>query len=165
MILKNVKLYWSKLDINNPDMGFDGNTPQLVTKAVMDKETAEAAKKAGVNVKVGEDKDGNVERFAHLKKPAVKRDGTPNKGVPVVGADLMPIADLSSIGNGSTANVKLFLGEYTYNGRSGISVRLNAIQITDLIIFEGKSGSDILDGFEVLAEASPSVAEAADDVY
>ena len=145
MIIKNVALFWAKLG-SNMDMGFDKNTPAwAVELRTTDKAEAKGWKEAGLNVKPGDD-DGSVYYSASVKKPKFANNGNEQKAPPVVGKDLMPFAEVDAIGNGSRGNVKLYTAPYSYNGRTGISVRLNAIQITELVKYEGAGNA--LEGFE-----------------
>jgi len=136
MILRNVELYWAKLDPSNYDMGFGGDKPQWnVQVRIRDKAQAEAAKAEGLNLKLDEDDSGTFYR-ASLRKDALKKDGTANLPVPVVGRDRHPVQDVTSIGNGTIANVKVREFDWTFNNKSGKGFRLDSIQIVDLIRYE-----------------------------
>lgn len=162
MILENVAIEWVKVVPSQPDMGFDGNTPQWqVTVVLRDKAQANDLKKQGFNVKLGEDDEG-VKYTLQLKKMAKKKDGTDEKPVPVVGPDLMPIEDVGAIGNGSIANVKIRTFEYNYNGRQGVGVRLASMQIVKLVKFESKN--DDAAGFKVIEQANDTTADE-EDLY
>jgi len=162
MILRNVELKWVKLDPANPDMGFDKETPQWNLQAITRSKTqAEEWKAAGLSPKPDSDDTGLIFRL-NVKKLVEQRNGTPNKPVPVVGADLMPLEDVSVIGNGSIGNVKIRTFEYDFNGRKGIGCRLDAVQITKLIEYASK-GSAALEGFEAFDADDTSTDE--DDAY
>lgn len=145
MLLNNVELNWVKLDKNNPDMGYDKNTPQyslVVTTA--DKKISESWTKAGINVKPRED-NGKILYNATLKKKIYKDEQGRIITPPpvVVDKDLQPITDVQSIGNGSIGNVQVKFKSYEYMGRKGTSVQLMAVQLvkkveyaTDKIEFE-----------------------------
>lgn len=161
--MKNVELYWAKFDPSNPDMGFSGDKPQWnVQLRTRSKDQSKEWKDMGLNPKV-EDDDTGIYYKVGVRKDAVKKDGSPNKPVPVVGPDLMPIEDITSIGNGTIANVKLRTFEWKFNGKEGIGVRLDAVQIVKLEKYEAKGGSDSL-GFEVLDVDTKSDADE-DDLY
>ena len=164
MILKNVELEWAKLVKSAPDMGFDGNSPQWqVTAVTRDKKVSAEWKAAGMNIKIGED-DGGVKYSVALKKPAVnKKTGAEEKPVPVVGPDLHPLDDVSVIGNGTTANVRVRTFEYNYNGRSGTGFRLDGIQVVNLVEFKG-AANDATAGFEVIEQANDKSADE-EDLY
>ena len=161
MILKNVELFWARLDPSNPDMGFSGDKPQWnVELRTRSKEKSQEWKKLGLNPKVDDDDDGIFYKVK-IMKAAVKKDGSEMLPVPVVGADLMPLEDRTAIGNGSTANVKIRTFEYNFQGKEGVGVRLDAIQIISLVEYEKKSNSY---GFEALEDA-PSDVSGDEDLY
>ena len=162
MILKNVELKWVSLDPENPDMGFDKATPQWNLQAITrDKAQAEEWKSAGLNPKPDSDDTGLIFRLS-VKKLTTQKNGQPNKPVPVVGADLMPLEDVAAIGNGSVGNVKVRTFDYDFNGRKGVGVRLDAVQVTKLIEYKSAK-SAILEGFEAIDADDTSVDE--DDAY
>lgn len=143
MILSNVELHWTKLG-SRVDMGFDGQSPAWVTEArTRNKEQANKWKESQLNVKTKDDEEG-LYWAVSLKKPTERKDGTAERPVPVVGKDKFPIEDVESIGNGTIANVKVRQFDWNYQGKAGTSSRLDAIQILDLVVFEG-SGSPIDD--------------------
>lgn len=137
MLLNNVVLNWAKLDPNNPDMGYDKKSPQYsVSIEVSDKKDADAMKKAGINIKPLE-ADGKIKYVATLKKKIYKTDdGKNNTPAPiVVDRQLQPL-DGTKIGNGSIGNVQVKFRPYEYMGKTGTSVVLTAIQVTDLKVYE-----------------------------
>ena len=139
MLLNNVELSWVKLDPKNPDMGFDKQSPQFsVVATVEDKAVADTWKAKGINVKPKEH-DGKVVYYATLKKKIyTDADGKYNTPAPVVvDKQLQPITDTNKIGNGSKGNVQVKFKPYEYMGRSGISVQLLAVQVTDLKEYNG----------------------------
>lgn len=154
MILKNVQLFWARLNPAEPDMGFSGDKPQWnVQLRTRSKDQSQEWKDMGLNPQVADDDEGIFYRV-NIRKDAVKRDGGANKPVPVVGPDLMPLDDPSSIGNGTLANVKLRAFEWKFQGKEGVGHRLDAIQVVDLKVYTAKA--DL--GFEAL-----EVVEATDD--
>ena len=162
MILKNVMIRWAKLSPENPDNGFDGTTPQWNLQALTrDKAQADEWKQAGLNPKPDSDDQGMLYRIT-TKKLTTGKNGEPNKPVPVVGPDLMPLEDPGVVGNGSVGNVKIRTYEYNYNGRKGIGQRLEAVQITKLVEYQA-GPSKILEGFEAIDADDTSVDD--DDAY
>ena len=150
MILKNVEVFWAKLDPSQPDMGFSGDKPQWnMQLRTRSKEQSQEWKKLGLNPKVEDDEDGIFYKV-NVRKDAKKKDGTDQKPVPVVGPDLMPIEDVTSIGNGTMANVKLRSFEWKFQGKEGVGVRLDAVQVVKLVEYKAK-GNDL--GFEALEDA------------
>jgi len=139
MLMNNVSISWVKFDPMNPDMGFDKKTPQYSCTVKTDnKVDAEAWKKAGVNVKPLEE-DGKVVYSTTLKKKIyLDADGKNSTKPPaVVDKSLQPITNTSSIGNGSTGNAQVRLKPYEYMGKTGISVQLLALQVTELKEYNG----------------------------
>ncbi len=147
MIIKNATLFWSKLG-TRVDQGFDGNSPAWTTELrTREKSEAENWKDAGLNVKTKDDDQGLFWSVS-VKKPTHTKDGRPQVAPPVVGKDKMPFSDPDSIGNGTVANVKIHTFDYDYNGRKGVGFRLDAVQIVDLVEFEGqKNPVDYFDEF------------------
>ena len=144
MLLNNVELNWVKLDPKNPDMGFDKASPQysVVAKTSV-KEDADAWKKAGINVKPVEEAGSIVYQTTVKKKIYTDADGKYATPAPaVVDKQLQPILNTGAIGNGSRGNVQVKFKPYEYMGKSGISVQLLAIQVTDMKEY---SGSDKLE--------------------
>lgn len=155
MILKNVELYWAKLSPSNHDMGFSGDKPQWNVQLRGNKAQSEEWKSLGLNPKVEEDDNGSVYYKIQVHKDALKKDGTGNKPVPVVGADIMPLEDVGSIGNGTTANVKLRAFDWEFNGKKGRGVRLEAVQVIKLVVY-ANAVDDVMSGFEALDIPSQS---------
>lgn len=144
MLLNNVELNWVKLDRTKPDMGFDKQSPQYsVNVSTKVKSDADAWKKAGINVKPKEE-NGKITYVASLKKKIYK-DETGKYITPapvVVDAQLQPIIDVASIGNGSIGNVQVKFKPYEYMGKKGTSVQLQAVQITKLVEYVAESKTE-----------------------
>lgn len=143
MQLKNVKLSWVKLDANNPDLGFDKQTPQYSVQVATDsKDDANAYTKAGIKFKP-EEEDGKIVYKARLKKKIWKNaDGKNDTPAPfVVDKNLEPVTNVASIGNGTVANVQVRFKPYDFQGNKGISVILVGLQVVDLV--EYKSGNEM----------------------
>ena len=134
MLLNNVSISWVKFDPMNPDMGFDGKSAQYsCTVQISDKVQAEEWKKASINVKPVEENGTVVYKTTLKKKIFLDADGKNSTKPPaVVDKQLQPITNTSSIGNGSVGNAQVRLKPYEYNGKTGISVQLLALQVTDL---------------------------------
>ena len=88
---------------------------------------------------------------ANLKRKANRADGSPNGKVRVVKADLTPMESLTTIGNGSVANVIVFQYPYDTAGRKGVGSSLTAIQITDHVVYSPAGGVD----FEAVEGVEP----------
>lgn len=53
------------------------------------------------------------------------------------------------LGEGSTVRLKLNLSGYTVAGKSGVSIKLSAVQIINLVEYQGTSNTASFDGFKV----------------
>lgn len=129
-ILKNVELFFAKLDPKRPNDRFDSENPtwevQIRTK---DKAQAKEWKDMDINVRPDENDDGIFYK-ASLKKKSKKRDGSDNNPVTLVNGALEPI-DPNTLGNGSKANVRVYQYEYNVGGKEGIATMLMAVQVTE----------------------------------
>ncbi len=114
------------------------NYPKLVTpvnpfgKDIFDLQIEVPAERMeefkALDLKIREENGKTVANVTRNAKNA-KGDATP---VMVVDANLKPM-DAKLIGNGSTANLKLYTYAWTNNGRSGIKTIMTAIQVTKLV--------------------------------
>ena len=139
MLLKNVSISWVKFDAMNPDQGFDKKSPQYsCTVSTKSKTEAQLWKEASINVKPVEE-NGTVFYKTTLKKKIYLDETGKNSTKPpaVVDKQLQPITNTSSIGNGSVGNAQVRLKPYEYNGKTGISVQLLALQVTELKEYAG----------------------------
>ena len=140
VILKGVSLYWAKLNPEKPVSPF--GTEQWEITVQTDKKRSKELEAFG-KVKDGFDK-GTV--AINLKKKALKKDGSPAAPVRVVDGMKQPL-DPKVIGNGSVGNVMLMLKDYEIkapNGKvtkSGTTVTLTAIQVTELVKYEPKNSN------------------------
>lgn len=140
-ILKNVELFFAKLNPSKPNARFDKENPTWeVQIRTRDKAQAKQWKDMDIRVKPDEDDEGIFYK-ASLKKKSKKRDGTDQNPVSVVAGDLSPI-DVDKIGNGSVANVRVYQYEYNVNGTAGIATMLMAVQVTTLREYEPKPRED-----------------------
>jgi hypothetical protein len=160
VILKNVSLHWAKLNPEKPVSPF--GTEQWELTVQVDKKRSKELEQFG-KIKDGFDK-GTV--AIGLRKKAQKKDGSPAAPVRVVDAAKQPL-DPKVIGNGSVGNVMLMLKDYEIkapNGKvtkSGTTVTLTAVQVTDLVKYVPKN-SNFVDFDEEGEGASNEVAE--DDI-
>jgi len=159
VIVRDVELYWAKLD--KPVDPF-GTKQWEVQCRVHDKEIADKLKKdMFLNVKSEEDDGVKYWKFnATRKLYKAGQDNLPeheretNEPPQVVNGNREPIT--SMIGNGSKGNLKLFQAPYNFKGREGVSTVLTAIQITDLKVYEQNTGVD----FDVVEDNIPAAANA-----
>ena len=131
--IDNVEMNWVK--IASPVDSF--GTMVYEMQIVVTKEQADVLKSNFFNVK---EKDGKF--IVGLKRKAFKKDGSENGKVRAVDADLKPIENTRSIGNGSVGNVIVWQYPYKNASRSGIGNSLTAIQVTKLEKYESTGGVD-----------------------
>jgi hypothetical protein len=142
VILKGVSLHWAKLNPEKPVSPFGTDQWEITVQA--DKKRSKELEQFG-KVKEGFDK-GTV--AINLKKKAQKKDGSAAAPVRVVDSSKQPI-DPKIIGNGSVGNVMLMLKDYEIkapNGKvtkSGTTVTLTAVQVTELVKYEPKNSNFI----------------------
>jgi len=142
-IIKNVELYYCKLDPKRPNANFNKASPtweaQIRTR---DKEVAKKWKEMDLNVKLMEGEgDTGVYYRVNLKKKSIKEDETPASPVTLVDGKLQPL-DPNSIGNGSIGHVRVFQHDYEFNGKKGIASILMAIQVIKHVIYVPKPRED-----------------------
>jgi len=140
-ILKNVELYFAKLNPKKPNDRFDKENPtwevQIRTRS---KAQAKEWKDLSINVKPDED-DAGIFYKATLKKRSKKRNGEEQNPVSLVGGDLSTI-DPDKLGNGSVGNVRVYQYDYNIGGREGIATMLMAVQVTTYKEYEPKPRED-----------------------
>jgi hypothetical protein len=138
VILKGVQLYWAKLNPEKPVSPFGEEQWEI---------TAQAPKKREKELaELGKTKDGFEKGTVAIgfKKKANKKDGKKAAPVRVVDGMKQPL-DPKVIGNGSTGNIMLMLRDYEIkapNGKvtkSGTTVTLTAVQVTDLVKYVPKN--------------------------
>ena len=147
--LDNVELSWPKL-VTPFKNQFGGENYELQIIADADRKGEFEA--AGLKVKDTE--DGRI--MANLKRKAQKANGEMNEAPRVVNAarEAMSADDIRSIGNGSKGNVIIYKFDYTFGGNSGVSHSLTAVQVTELLKFEGSVDFDVVEASEA-SEAAP----------
>lgn len=132
--IEGVSLNWARLDTPVNPFGTEQYELQIATK---DAAKAADLKANFFNVK---EKDGMF--TVSLKRKAKKADGSDNGKVRVVNADLSPMENTRTIGNGSVGNVVVFQYPYKAAGREGIANSLTAVQITTLEKYEAAASAD-----------------------
>lgn len=140
-MLKNVELFFAKLNPSKPNARFDKENPTWeVQIRTRDKSQAKSWKDMSLNVKTDDD-DGGIFYKATLKKKSKKRDGTPQKPVDLVGGDLSQL-DPDKLGNGSVGNVRIYQYDYDVAGKKGVATMLMGIQVTKYKEYEPKPRED-----------------------
>ena len=135
IIIKDVALFWAKLDKPVSPFGVDQYELQIQGDKKREKEFSQFGKVKPIE-------GGKIS--VNLKKKAFKKDGSNAAKVRVVDSGKKEL-DPTLIGNGSIGNVMVYCSPYEIklpNGKvskSGISTMLIAVQVTDLVRYERKS--------------------------
>lgn len=141
-ILSNVALYYVRCNPARPNRSYDPLKPtwECVLRTTDPQQKAEWESQ-GCKPKLLVHKDGAEEGMPllteagqrqwqlRLRKRAMKKDGTANTPVEVVGGGLQPL-DPDTIGHGSIGNVRVF--QYTYGDEKKTASVLQAIQVKKL---------------------------------
>jgi|TARA_B100000900_G_scaffold276029_1_gene235942 hypothetical protein len=147
MPILNGKAYWAS--VVSPNTTFDEDGVYSVDLAV-DADNKKKAEAEGLSIKNKGDDRGD---FVTIKRKAKRKDGSPNKAPDVMDGMKRPLQN-TLIGNGSDVNVLFKTYEWTHKptGRSGKSADLQAIQVVNLVAYEG--GSSTASEFEEIPSAS-----------
>jgi len=144
VILKNVTLFWAKLD--KPVDNYAGDAQQWEIQVRVPKKRKAELEEFG---KVKEQDDGTVS--FNFRKKSTKADGSPAVKVRVVDGAKEAL-DPKTIGNGSVGNIMLMLKDYEIKHpktgkvtKSGTSSMLSAVQVTELKEYERKESGDFVD--------------------
>jgi hypothetical protein len=139
-ILKNVELFYPRLDPKKPNARFNKEQPTWeVQIRTRDKKVKSEWAALNLKPKTVEDDDGKVFYSVTLRKKSKKKDGEANAPVKVIDGGLNDINPMS-IGNGSIGNVRIF--QYEYGDEKKIASMLMAIQITKLNEYIPKPSDD-----------------------
>ena len=144
-ILKNVEIWFTKLDPKRPSKKMTPNNP---TWELQMRTTSKEQKKEWdeLNIKTKavradpEDEESKILYYrANLKKKSLKEGkkgewDEPSSPVQVVNGKNEDI-DPNSIGNGSIANIRIFQHEYTFEGKKGIASVLMGVQLVKHIVY------------------------------
>ena len=148
-VIRDAELHWCSVDKNNP---VDSFSKKVWSVAVhVNKETAKKLKKAKFikALKEVEDAEGNETGLykINLNKLAFNRKGDPLRppGVFILneGGQMEPLdTSVVSIGNGSKGHVSFSTYDWSFEGRSGTSMSLQKVVVTDLVPYVRSSGAD-----------------------
>ena len=127
---------WARL--NTPGESYDGD-PQWELTLVVTKDVADGWTTSGYQKTTKQDKEGNF--IIKLKKPKMTAAGKEQKPPKVRHVEGY-VLDGDTVGNGSKGRVQVALIPYNYKGKDGITPRLNALIINDLVEFNGTDGTD-----------------------
>lgn len=110
------------------------------------------------------DKEGRY--ILKIKAKAYIKDGKPTNKIAVFDSKGKPISK-ASIGNGTIAKLCLILEGYSVAGKTAVSVKLKAVQILELVEFQGGTadsyGFEEEDGFEYDEASEDEAAENDED--
>lgn len=153
-IVRNAIINWVKCDQNNPDMGYDGDTPQWTVD--IENPTKET-KKIWKDEKLGgmKTRKASGQEYLVLKRKATPfKNGDEKEAPTIVDAHLKPL-DPNIVGNGSIANVQYSVYSWEHKGRKGRSADLSGIQVINLVTREGSvSEFEIIDDIENLMDSN-----------
>ena len=165
--IENVELNYARIG-ETPIKNNFGATQWELQIVTADKEQAQMLKDNHFNVKneMVKQQDGSKTPTGRwtvsLKRKAMKADGTPMDKPRVVDAELRVMEEsmIRTLGNGSVGNVIVWQNPYSYQGRSGISNSLTAVQVTEFKEYKGASDVD----FDVISGSAPETAAAGPEV-
>jgi hypothetical protein len=112
-LLTKVEINFVKVHPDFPDK-YDPTNPRWTLQGrTKDKEVAKEWKALGLTVKLVEDDETGEQYYRiNLSKRVTKADGTPAEPVQVINGQRNPVSDVKSIGNGSIANIRVFIRDY-----------------------------------------------------
>jgi hypothetical protein len=145
-VLKDVELWFARLDPKNPNSLFDKDNPtwevQIRTK---DKNQMQDWKSLNLKPKLEQDENNGTYWKVNLKRKSKKKDGTPLSPVKVVDGALEDV-DPNTIGNGSIGDVRIFQYDYEVGvgkvKKSGVASMLAAIQLSKHIVYIRQKSED-----------------------
>ena len=107
--------------------------PKYSLDLVLDDETADRLKTEGFNVRDNKE----YSPFITIKREVNRKDGSANAVPKLVDADKNPLD--CKVGNGSDVTVQCRPYDWTFGDRSGRNLDLQAVQVNNLIEYEGTS--------------------------
>ena len=153
-LLKNVKLHWARLA--TPEKKYMSEETQWSVNAqVEDKVSRKFVKDKLITKERWMDVDGEevpvigFRRDTHYRKTG--DDRSPVRVVDLYGQEI----DASTIGNGTTANIQYSIRDWEFQGRKGKSMELLAVQVLELVEYNG--GSRAGDEFEFATKKAVSL--------
>lgn len=155
-IIKNARVAWVKCDPNNPDKGYDGDSPAWTVNVINpSKEVLKIWKDNGLGgLKKHKDTD---EPFIVIKRKATPFKNGDLKDAPtVVDGHLHPL-DPNMVGNGSIVNLQYSIYEWEFKSKTGKAADLSGLQVINLVVREGSVSE-----FELIDDSDTYVAEDSD---
>jgi hypothetical protein len=145
--------YWSKI-LGKPQDGYTAGEREWsidigIDEAAEAKYLSEGGSDFYLKEKENHPADG---KFIPFKRKEIKQDGTPAKPIKVVGpgGDKDPWDPSVKIGNGSKVNFKFALNEVQVGKVKRLKPSLIAIQVTELVPYEGNAGSGDYEEFPTI---------------
>lgn len=156
MIIQGIA-WWAKI-VGNPHPGYDKSQKEWSMDLSVDDEVKAKLVEEGLKSKI-KNKGDDRGNFISFKRKATKVDGSEAKPIRVVGPGGKDDAwDDRKIGNGSKVNVSFVINDKTFEGKSFRSAGIIAVQVIDLVPYEGgdyeEFGSYDADGNETWDEAA-----------
>jgi hypothetical protein len=159
----NVKVQWAKLNDDNVEKPYQGKgVDNWTLQVILSDEQSDAYKKTGFFPKFKRDMDNDLVLEDGLRQVKLKKSttfgvgGKPKKGVVVVDAYGNPFNDL--IGNGSVCNIQCSSHNWTRDGKTGITLELQAVQVLELVEFE-TSGDEFTPSFSFEKQKEVALAD------
>jgi hypothetical protein len=148
-IIKDVEMWWVKLDPKRPAPAFGDSGPKWEFQARLTKAQAAELKLLNIVAKpvINTETDA-VDYYKYsFNKKTHKSDGSDQGPVRVVDGKLN-LVDPNTIGNGSKANIRVFQYDYEVKakdgkgGKKGIATMLMEVQLTKLVKYVPKPRDD-----------------------
>jgi hypothetical protein len=136
--------YWAH--VISPNTKFDSDGVWSIDVGNLDKKNIEIAKNDGLEIKNKGDDRGD---FITAKHQVRRKDGSMNKAPEIKDAQKRTMIG-TLIGNGSEVNVLYGTYEWDFNGRSGTSADLRAVQVINLVPYNVDADAD--ESFEVVPD-------------
>ena len=134
MLLKNVKVMWSKIG-SNPDSNYNEDGHEWTIDCLLSPEQVAELSNKGIESKI--DPEGKA--FVRLKRPTTyAKSGDPMPAPKVVDAYGQP-HNPDNIGNESVCNVQGRIREWEYKKKAGVSFDLVAVQVMELNEYSSES--------------------------
>lgn len=163
-VIKNVKISWVKCDENNPDMGFDGDSPAWKVNIENPSDAlVQMWKDKGLGG-LKKTKDTGAPYLVVQRKATKYKNGDSKEAPSVVDGHLKPL-DPNIVGNGSIANIQYSTYPWTFKNKEGVAADLMGIQVLNLIMREGVGMEFEMVDDDAVADADPFTAEDDKDIY
>ena len=155
MIISNATISWPHLVTPSTKFNVDGT---YEVRAEISDSDAQELRDMGVSVKSEEGVN-----IVNLRKKAKNKNGEAQKAPQVVTADLtaMTSEQISKIGNGTKANLRIRTYDWNFGGKSGTSAVLEGVQVTQLVEYDRGDA----EAFEAVETSAIMSDESSDGMY